>query len=142
MKNLFLGFLITLLSVPTISMAVSSKAESAVRTQSEPPPDEDTRGSNEETDSRQETYEGNDRGGGDASGGFNEGGQEYTSFSRVGSIVNQTTEDRGDVLIITRQVTTPVGGTKICVVSVVKVIEKATGTEIKSESNETCYLND
>jgi len=142
MKKLILGSLVAMLSVPMLSLAGVAKAGSSIKT--EPAPAEDTRGSNEETDPRQETYEGNDRGGGDASGGFNEGGGggvEATLFTSVGSTVNQTTEDRGDVLVIRRQVMTPVGGTEICVVSTVKVIDKATQKVIKSDKSELCYDN-
>lgn len=143
MKKLILASLVVMLSVPMLSAAGVAKRGAATR--SEPAPEEPSRGSNEETGSRQETYEGNDRGGGDESGGYNEGGGggvESTLFSSVGSTVNQTTEDRGDVLVITRQVMTPVGGTEICVVSTVKVIDKATQKVIKSDSSEICYSND
>ncbi|MFM6930563.1 MAG: hypothetical protein ACKOX6_19020 [Bdellovibrio sp.] len=144
MKKLVLGSLVAMLSVPMLALAGVAKTGSAIKT--EPAPAEDTRGSNEETEPRQETYEGNDRGGGDASGGFNEGGGgggvEGTLFTSVGSTVNQTTEDRGDVLVIRRQVVTPGRGTEICVVSTTKVIDKATQKVIKSDSSELCYDND
>lgn len=140
MKKHILASLVVVLSVPMLSLAGVAKSGAAVKT--EPAPQEDTRGSGEEKGTREETYEGNDRDGGGGSfdgGGYNDGG---SLISSVGSTVTQTTEDRGDVLVITRQVVTPVGGTEICVVSTVKVVDKASQKVIKSDSSEMCYQND
>ena len=56
MKKLILASLVVMLSVPMLSAAGVAKRGAAIK--SEPAPQEPSRGSNEETDPRQETYEG------------------------------------------------------------------------------------
>ncbi|WII71310.1 hypothetical protein QJS83_12640 [Bdellovibrio sp. 22V] len=113
------------------------------------PKDRDERGNgNEEVDPRQETYEGNDRGGGSFDGGGYEGdggggGMIGEIFYVPGSAhqpvtTTSTREDRGDVIvytIITRQAVSP---TELCTTTTVTTVHKTTEKVISSNTDTYC----
>nr|BFD67961.1 hypothetical protein HAGR004_29830 [Bdellovibrio sp. HAGR004] len=117
---------------------------------SEPAPkDGEERG--EEKDPREETYEGNDRGGGSFDGGgYGSGGFDGGGGGMIGeifSVPNSKTypvtsstkvEDRGDVLVYTTHTQEDISYDETCTTISVLVVAKATGKVISSESQEFC----
>lgn len=120
------------------------------------PKDGEERG--EEKDPREETYEGNDRGGGSfdgggyGGGGFDGGGYgggdgggmigEIFSVAGKGKTypvtTNTTVEDRGDVLVYTTRTQEDISYDETCTTITVLTVAKATGKVISSESQEFC----
>lgn len=117
------------------------------------PKDRDERKGGEETpDSREETYEGNDRtdGGhlddGDGYGG-GEGGMIGELFYVPGKGGNTKTypvttnvkkEDRGDVIVYTTTVHEDMSASETCTTVTVTVVDKKSNKVIKTDSNEYC----
>lgn len=117
--------------------------------QSEPAPkDRDERqGGNETPDSREETYEGNDRN----SGGSFDGGGYEGSGGGMGSEIflvrggktypvtrNLKTEDRGSVIVYTTTEQEDISADETCTTITTTVVDKATKKVISSDTQEFC----
>lgn len=155
MKTMLLAALLAVsFAAPTYASVLSDNSQEVVsakkgKGKSEPAPkDRDEReGGGDEVDPRQETYEGNDRGGGGGSfdgGGYNDGGGMAGEIFSVPQsktypvTTNTKVEDRGDVVIYTTVVQEDVSSEETCTTVSVLVVEKATGKKLSSESKESC----
>lgn len=153
MKALLIAFVVSLsfaahanLSVGTQDDLLSKKGGS----KSEPAPkDQDERqGGGETPDSREETYEGNDRNSG---GSFDGGGYEGDGGGMSGEIFrtrggkvhpvttrNLKTEDRGSVIIYTSTEQEDFGADETCTTVTTTVVDKVTQKVISTDSQEFC----
>jgi|GEM_PF-1741851 len=151
MKSLLLVTLLSL-SVASVSYASlsSQSAVTAKKGKSEPAPkDRDERnGGNEESDPREETYEGNERGGGAFDGGGYEGDGGGGMLGEIFHVrgggktypvtTNVKTEDRGDVIVYTTTVQEDLSASETCTTVTVTVVDKASQKVISADSNEFC----
>ncbi|MBO9667492.1 MAG: hypothetical protein J7501_11855 [Bdellovibrio sp.] len=137
MKKMIAASLLTALAVPVIAFPVLAKSDviSAKKGKSEPAPKEGRDGGGEGSDPREGTYEGNDRGGSFDGGGYEGGGGGGGSFE--GELF-RSVEDRGDVLLVTSEVTTEVAPAETCTATTKKAIDKVTQKVIKTDVSEVC----
>ncbi|UXR65252.1 hypothetical protein EZJ49_03180 [Bdellovibrio bacteriovorus] len=164
MKNILLAALLSVAFVAPAFANVGSGDQNVIsakkgKGKSEPAPkDGEERG--EEKDPREETYEGNDRGGGSfdgggyGGGGFDGGGYgggdgggggmigEIFSVAGKGKTYpvtsNTTVEDRGEILVYTTRTQEDISYDETCTTITVLTVAKSTGKVISSESNEYC----
>ena len=143
-----------LVAILSLSLGVTANAAKQDKGHVEPIPKErdERKGGGEQPDSREETYEGNDRTDGghlDDGGGYNgdEGGMIGELFYVPGKGGNSKTfpvttttkkEDRGDVLVYTTTVHEDISASETCTTVTVTVVDKKSGKAIKSDSNEYC----
>jgi hypothetical protein len=151
---LILGFTVHALDAKAIShksQEISAKSKS--KGKSEPAPKEDDRkGGGDETDPRQGTFEGNDRGEGGGSfdgGGYSGGGDDGGFIGEIFSAADNRTyptrttssvEDRGEVLVYTTQIQEDISASETCVTTIVSVVDKASGKSLKTDSDRFCNV--
>lgn len=140
-----------------LAFALSSLSPSAyAKKKSEPAPKEDTRGSGEEKDPREETYEGNDRnsggsfdGGGYTGGGFDGGGYGGSEGGGMMSEIfyvkqdpttggNVTVEERGNVLVYTEVSHEDMNASETCTTITRTTVDKKTGKVLATDSTQYC----
>lgn len=116
--------------------------------------DQDQRqGGGDQPDSREETYESNDRNSGSNSSDYGYGYEdrgdgggmmsEIFSVPKKGVDVENTrteVEDRGDVLVYTTRSFEAVSADKVCFTTSVLVVSKADGSVVSSESETKCSV--
>lgn len=164
MKSILAAILVcfTLTSVAQAS-SFSYGADIAKKSnkKSEPAPGDERRGGGEESDPREETYEGNERGGGsfdgggysggdDRGGGYWDGGGYGGGGGMAGEIFyvpggktypvtrNIKTEDRGDVIVQTIVEHEDIDASETCTTITEMVIDKKTQKVISSNTREFC----
>ena len=114
------------------------------------PKDRDERkGGEEQPDSREETYEGNDRGHG---GSFDGGGYEGDGGGMAGELFRVKglkfepktntlkTEDRGDVIVYTSSESQDISADETCTVITKTVVDKATNKVLSTDTDEFCTI--
>ncbi len=152
MKSLILAVLVSFAMVVHAGASTDSLDLVSAKKgkKSEPAPkDRDERTGGEETpDSREETYEGNDRGGGGGSfdgGGYDGGGGGmagelfYAPTTKTYPVTsNVKTEDRGDVIIYTTTIQEDISASETCTKIVVTVVDKKTKKVLSTDSDEFC----
>lgn len=150
MKALILAALISIAFATPVHSAFAAQGNVAKKSKkSEPAPkDSDERqGGNETPDSREETYEGNDRGGGSFDGGGHEGsgggmGSELFSVKFGGKTypvgTHTKTEDRGNVIVYTTTTQEDISADETCTTVTTVVVDKATRKVLSTDSDEFC----
>lgn len=143
------AFILVIALFVTFSAQAQNDLVSAKKGKREPIPvdRDDRRGGGETPHPREETYEGNERGGGsyeDGSGsGDGEGGMIGELFYTAGVSprapkTSTSSEDLGEVVVHTVKIQRVVSAFEVCVETTVVVIEKASGKVVSSERSEYC----
>lgn len=140
-KNVVFAVLLTLV-VPQFSIAKNKTV--SVQTEPAPSENDDRNNTSEDKNPRNETYEGNDRGGNGGAyddGGYGGNGGMGGELFRTanGSYFKQTIEDRGSVLVIKSQVLSSTDSSELCSVYTENLVDKVTKKVLKTETNQQCY---